>query len=58
MLEDLAATRRVLTFDNALIGESKAAAGQAPPELSVQSMAASTVALIQGLGLDRPDVMG
>lgn len=50
----LAEHYRVVIFDNAGVGRTQAP----PPPLTIDAMANQTSALIDALGLDRPDVLG
>ncbi len=52
-VDDLAKTHRVITFDNAGIGKSKALS-----KITIAGMAEQTSALIDELGLGTPDVLG
>jgi pimeloyl-ACP methyl ester carboxylesterase len=54
LLDTLALQFRVVVFDNAGIGSTKAL----PSPLTVDAMANQTSALISALGLGRPDVLG
>jgi pimeloyl-ACP methyl ester carboxylesterase len=56
LLQQLAATRQVLIFDNRGIGFSTDSAPAS--ELTMESMAASTVDLIAALKLKKPDIFG
>ena len=53
-VDTLALHYRVVAFDNAGIGQTKAL----PPPLTIDAMANQTSALISALGLGRPDVLG
>lgn len=54
-LQDLAASRELIIFDNQRAGLSN---DSATGPLSVEGMAGSTMALVRALQLDRPDVLG
>jgi len=56
LLKNLAATREVVVFDNKGVGFSYDA--EWPGDVSIQSYAESTVALISALELEEPDVLG
>jgi pimeloyl-ACP methyl ester carboxylesterase len=54
LIHALARHNRVVMFDNAGVGRTQ----QLPPPFSIEAMAGQTSALIDTLGLGRPDVLG
>jgi pimeloyl-ACP methyl ester carboxylesterase len=54
LVHALARHNRVVMFDNAGVGQTQ----QLPPPLTIDAMADQTSALIDSLGLGRPDVLG
>jgi len=58
LVHALARHNRVVTFDNAGVGRTQPLPGERTATLTIDAMADQTSALIERLGLGRPDVLG
>jgi pimeloyl-ACP methyl ester carboxylesterase len=58
LVHDLAQHNRVVMFDNAGVGRTQPLPGERTATLTIGAMANQTSALIDTLGLGRPDVLG